>query len=148
MNQALEKMKMLVGMDVEDEEAAPQQESFMDDFNRNCTLSTKQVWNLGDLILFFDHLSCLSLKNTINTSLIFGWDGLTYSYDLMLIGRVSIYVFIWLYFWAKIHLISFIAVLREWGKTWAWAIDTKYGSFVIAKNSRNIWMCTSTYLMN
>lgn len=43
MNQALEKMKMLVGMDVEDEEAAPQQESFMDDFNRNCTLSTKQV---------------------------------------------------------------------------------------------------------
>lgn len=46
MNQALEKMKMLVGMDVEDEEAAPQQESsfaFMDDLNRNCTLSTKQV---------------------------------------------------------------------------------------------------------
>ncbi|KAF3615907.1 hypothetical protein FXO38_34844 [Capsicum annuum] len=45
MNQALEKMKMLVGMDVEDEETAPQQESsfvFMDDLNRNCTLSTKQ----------------------------------------------------------------------------------------------------------
>lgn len=37
---------MLVGMDVEDEAAAPQQESsfaFMDDLNRNCTLSTKQV---------------------------------------------------------------------------------------------------------
>ncbi|CAN4114222.1 unnamed protein product [Withania somnifera] len=46
MNQALEKMKMLVGMDVEDEEAAPQQESsfaFVDDLNRNCTLSTKHV---------------------------------------------------------------------------------------------------------
>ncbi|XP_059290167.1 uncharacterized protein LOC132043726 isoform X1 [Lycium ferocissimum] len=43
MNGALEKMKMLVGMDVEDEEsAASQQESFMDDFNRNCTFSTKQ----------------------------------------------------------------------------------------------------------
>ncbi|XP_055815120.1 uncharacterized protein LOC129884034 isoform X2 [Solanum dulcamara] len=45
MNQTLEKMKMLVGMDVEDEAAAPQQESsfaFMDDLNRNCTLSTKQ----------------------------------------------------------------------------------------------------------
>ncbi|XP_009621347.1 uncharacterized protein LOC107811180 isoform X3 [Nicotiana tabacum] len=49
MNQALEKMKMLVGMDVEDEEAAPQQESFMDDFNRNCTLSTKQ-----SMLVFFN----------------------------------------------------------------------------------------------
>lgn len=50
MNQALEKMKMLVGMEVEEEEerqAASLEESgsfsFMDDFNRSCTLSTKQV---------------------------------------------------------------------------------------------------------
>ncbi|CAH9058431.1 unnamed protein product [Cuscuta europaea] len=47
MNQTLEKMKMLVGMDVEDVEgtANQQQESsfaFIEDFNRNCTLSTKQ----------------------------------------------------------------------------------------------------------
>lgn len=42
MNQAFEKMKMLVGMEVEDEELQ-QESSFMDDFNRNCTLSTKQV---------------------------------------------------------------------------------------------------------
>ncbi|KAM7513912.1 hypothetical protein LguiA_003495 [Lonicera macranthoides] len=45
MNQAVEKMKMLVGMDVEDNESAVEEESsfaFMDDFNRNCTLSTKQ----------------------------------------------------------------------------------------------------------
>lgn len=42
MNQAYEKMKMLVGMDAEDEESAPA-ESFMDDFNRQCTLTTKQV---------------------------------------------------------------------------------------------------------
>lgn len=42
MNQAYEKMKMLVGMDVEDEEQQ-QESSFIDDFNRNCTLSTKQV---------------------------------------------------------------------------------------------------------
>ncbi|KAJ4715096.1 Vesicle transport protein [Melia azedarach] len=41
MNQAYEKMKMLVGMDAEDEESAPA-ESFMDDFNRQCTLTTKQ----------------------------------------------------------------------------------------------------------
>ncbi|RXH74175.1 hypothetical protein DVH24_028896 [Malus domestica] len=46
MNQAFEKMKMLVGMEVDEEDqasAALQQDSnFMDDFNRNCTLSTKQ----------------------------------------------------------------------------------------------------------
>ncbi|KAL6518438.1 hypothetical protein OROGR_018940 [Orobanche gracilis] len=41
MNQAFEKMKMLVGMEVDDEEQQ-QESSFIDDFNRNCTLSTKQ----------------------------------------------------------------------------------------------------------
>ncbi|PIN20025.1 Membrane protein involved in ER to Golgi transport [Handroanthus impetiginosus] len=41
MNYAFEKMKMLVGMEVEDEEQQ-QESSFIDDFNRNCTLSTKQ----------------------------------------------------------------------------------------------------------
>lgn len=49
MNQAMEKMKMLVGMDVEDEEsaaAAQENSSFMDDFNRQCTLTTQQVHNL------------------------------------------------------------------------------------------------------
>lgn len=46
MNQAFEKMKMLVGMEVDDEEQLQQQESsYIDDFNRNCTLSTKQVLN-------------------------------------------------------------------------------------------------------
>lgn len=46
MNQAFEKMKMLVGMEVEDEEQPKEESSFafMDDFNRNCTLSTKQVF--------------------------------------------------------------------------------------------------------
>lgn len=50
MNAAIEKMKMLVGMEVEDDDeeasiSASQQESsfsFMDDFNRNCSLTTKQ----------------------------------------------------------------------------------------------------------
>lgn len=64
MNHAFEKVKMLVGMDVEDEEseAAATAENnssfaFMDDFNRQCTLSTKQVLNL-----IFYHL----LSVTIN----------------------------------------------------------------------------------
>jgi len=49
MNKAFEKVKIMVGMDVEDEEqqAAALDNSnsfaFMDDFNRNCTLSTTQV---------------------------------------------------------------------------------------------------------
>lgn len=46
MNQALERMKMLVGMEVDDEEQQQQESSYIDDFNRNCTLSTKQVSNL------------------------------------------------------------------------------------------------------
>lgn len=41
MNQAFERMKMLVGMEV-DEEEQQHDSSFIDDFNRNCTLSTKQ----------------------------------------------------------------------------------------------------------
>ncbi|XP_051148289.1 uncharacterized protein LOC127263349 isoform X2 [Andrographis paniculata] len=47
MNQAFEKMKMLVGMEVGDEEEQPEP-SFLDDFNRNCTLSTKQ-----SMLVFF-----------------------------------------------------------------------------------------------
>lgn len=49
MNVAFEKVKMLVGMEVDEESAAVRNEdssssfAFMDDFNRNCTLSTKQV---------------------------------------------------------------------------------------------------------
>lgn len=46
MNQALEKMKMIVGMEVDEEQQEEESSSsfaFMDDFNRNCTLSTKQV---------------------------------------------------------------------------------------------------------
>lgn len=43
MNNALERMKMLVGMEVEEEETTTASDSFIDDFNRNCTLSTKQV---------------------------------------------------------------------------------------------------------
>jgi len=54
MNQAIEKMKMLVGMEVEDEQQAADEESslsFMEDLNRNCALTTKQVLNFPR---FFD----------------------------------------------------------------------------------------------
>lgn len=48
MNHAFEKVKILVGMEVDDDQnvsAQPEEGtfSFMDDFNRDCTLSTKQV---------------------------------------------------------------------------------------------------------
>lgn len=42
MNKAMEKMKILVGMDVDDEEAVAES-SLIDDFNRQCTLTMKQV---------------------------------------------------------------------------------------------------------
>ncbi|CAO2827417.1 unnamed protein product [Amaranthus hypochondriacus] len=55
-HQAVERMKMLVGMEVSDEESAAVNAStdessfsFMDDFNRNCTLSTKQ-----SMLVFFN----------------------------------------------------------------------------------------------
>lgn len=65
MNNAFEKMKMLVGMEVEDEEQIAAQESssfsFMDDFNRNCTLSTKQVL----LFVNFNLLMTIRLATSI-----------------------------------------------------------------------------------
>lgn len=58
MNHAFEKMKMLVGMDVDDEESAVENDSnsfaFIGDFNRQCTLTTKQV----QLSFFFFNLIC------------------------------------------------------------------------------------------
>ncbi|KAJ8618740.1 hypothetical protein MRB53_014926 [Persea americana] len=42
MNKAMEKMKILVGMDVDDEEEAVAESSLIDDFNRQCTLTMKQ----------------------------------------------------------------------------------------------------------
>lgn len=57
MNQAFEKMKMLVGMEVDEEQPAVPEESssfsFIDDFNRQCTLSTKQVFFVSLYSSFF-----------------------------------------------------------------------------------------------
>ncbi|KAL9324255.1 hypothetical protein ACSQ67_009112 [Phaseolus vulgaris] len=67
MNRAFEKVKTMVGMDVEDEEqqAAALENSnsfaFMDDFNRNCTLSTTQRL-YGFAICFSAGLTCTLLN--------------------------------------------------------------------------------------
>ncbi|KAH0923277.1 hypothetical protein HID58_023295 [Brassica napus] len=64
MNQALEKMKMLVGMEVEDEERAAEEESslsFMEDLNRNCALTTKQRF-YGFAICLSAGLACTLLS--------------------------------------------------------------------------------------
>ncbi|XP_072970954.1 uncharacterized protein [Typha angustifolia] len=42
MSKALEKAKMLVGMEVDEEAAEEESSSFFDDFNRQCTLTTQQ----------------------------------------------------------------------------------------------------------
>ncbi|XP_058097533.1 uncharacterized protein LOC131242719 isoform X2 [Magnolia sinica] len=51
MNKAMEKMKMLVGIEVEQEEElqSSNMSSFIDDFNRECTLSTQQ-----SMLVFFN----------------------------------------------------------------------------------------------
>ncbi|KDP24221.1 hypothetical protein JCGZ_25878 [Jatropha curcas] len=65
MNQAFEKMKMLVGMEVDDEDLAAAEDSssfsLLDDFNRNCTLSTKQRL-YGFVICFVSGLACTLLS--------------------------------------------------------------------------------------
>ncbi|XP_022158451.1 vesicle transport protein SFT2B [Momordica charantia] len=64
MNQAFEKMKMLVGVEADEEHQATtatmddgSSSWFMDDFNRNCTLSTKQRF-YGFAICFTAGLTC------------------------------------------------------------------------------------------
>ncbi|CAL9231311.1 unnamed protein product [Arabidopsis halleri] len=64
MNQAFEKMKMLVGMEVEDEQQAAEEESslsFMEDLNRNCALTTKQRF-YGFAICLSAGLTCTLLS--------------------------------------------------------------------------------------
>ncbi|XP_038705368.1 vesicle transport protein SFT2B isoform X1 [Tripterygium wilfordii] len=64
MNQAFEKVKMLVGMEVEDDEeqeAADNNSSFMDEFNRECTLTTKQRF-YGFAICFVAGFTCTILS--------------------------------------------------------------------------------------
>ncbi|KAL9262845.1 Vesicle transport protein SFT2B-like protein [Drosera capensis] len=61
-HQAVEKMKMLVGFEVEDEESVAAEESgLMDELNRNCTLSTKQRIH-GFAICFAAGLACTFLS--------------------------------------------------------------------------------------
>ncbi|CAN1787585.1 Vesicle transport protein SFT2B [Linum perenne] len=67
MNQALEKMKMLVGMEVDEDdeerpsEPSPDSFSFVDDFNRNCTLSSQQRL-YGFAICFVSGIACTLLS--------------------------------------------------------------------------------------
>ncbi|KAK4780288.1 hypothetical protein SAY87_016394 [Trapa incisa] len=64
MNQAFEKVKMLVGMEVDEESTRPAESesfSFMDDFNRQCTLSTKQRL-YGFVICLVSGLTCTLLS--------------------------------------------------------------------------------------
>ncbi|XP_024019566.1 vesicle transport protein SFT2B-like, partial [Morus notabilis] len=64
MNNALERMKMLVGMEVEEEDTTAASDSFIDDFNRNCTLSTKQRF-YGFAICLAAGLTCTLLSMVV-----------------------------------------------------------------------------------
>ncbi|KAL3721279.1 hypothetical protein ACJRO7_033730 [Eucalyptus globulus] len=65
MNQAYEKVKMLVGMEVDEDAAADESaaggDSFMDEFNRQCTLTTKQRF-YGFAICLAAGLTCTLLS--------------------------------------------------------------------------------------
>ncbi|KAK3027630.1 hypothetical protein RJ639_042619 [Escallonia herrerae] len=89
MNRAMEKVKILVGMEVDDEPA--QEESsfaFVDDFNRNCTLSTKQRLH-GFVICLVAGITCTLLSMLVFFNPI--KFGITFSFgNLLSLGR---YVF-------------------------------------------------------
>lgn len=64
MNHAFEKMKMMVGMEVEEEQRASEEESslsFMDDLNQDCALTTKQRF-YGFAICLSAGLTCTLLS--------------------------------------------------------------------------------------
>ncbi|KAJ4756532.1 Vesicle transport protein [Rhynchospora pubera] len=62
MSRALERAKMLVGMEVDEEAAVPQESSsFIDDFNRHCTLTTTQRL-YGFAICFVSGIACVLLS--------------------------------------------------------------------------------------
>ncbi|CAI8604230.1 unnamed protein product [Vicia faba] len=65
MNKAFEQVKMMVGMKVEEQQAATLDNessfAFMDDFNRNCTLTTKQRL-YGFAICFATRVTCTMLS--------------------------------------------------------------------------------------
>ncbi|XP_031253774.1 vesicle transport protein SFT2B isoform X3 [Pistacia vera] len=115
MNHAFEKVKMLVGMDVEDEEseAAATGENnssfaFMDDFNRQCTLSTKQrLYGFAICLsagLFCTLLSMLVFFNPIKF-------GITFTFgNLLSLGSIPNRP-------KKVHnkLLTLIAIILEFG---------------------------------
>eukprot|EP00268_Persea_americana_P004668 TRINITY_DN1150_c0_g3_i4.p2 TRINITY_DN1150_c0_g3~~TRINITY_DN1150_c0_g3_i4.p2 ORF type:complete len:114 (-),score=23.42 TRINITY_DN1150_c0_g3_i4:1164-1505(-) len=85
MNKAMEKMKILVGMDVDDEEEAVAESSLIDDFNRQCTLTMKQR--------LFGFATCLvaGLSCTLLSMLVFFNPikfGITFTFgNLLALGR-------------------------------------------------------------
>ncbi|KAF3337826.1 hypothetical protein FCM35_KLT18413 [Carex littledalei] len=87
MNRALERAKMLVGMEV-DEEAAVREESssFIDDFNRQCTLSTTQQRLYGFAICFVSGITCVLLSMIVFFNPI--KFGITFTFgNLLALGR-------------------------------------------------------------
>ncbi|XP_027179110.1 vesicle transport protein SFT2B [Coffea eugenioides] len=88
MNVAFEKMKILVGMEV-DEESSPDAEdsSFLEDFNRNCTLSTKQRL-YGFVICLAAGITCTLLSMLVFFNPI--KFGLTFSFgNLLALGSTA-----------------------------------------------------------
>ncbi|KAF5469673.1 hypothetical protein F2P56_013727 [Juglans regia] len=127
MNQAFEKMKMLVGMEVEDEHQAAALEensslSFMEDFNRSCTLSTKQ-----SMLVFFNPIK-FGLTFTLGNLLSIGSTGfligpkrqVTMMLDPVRIYATAIYLasmIIALFCALYVHnrLLTLLAIILEFG---------------------------------
>ncbi|XP_044483386.1 vesicle transport protein SFT2B isoform X3 [Mangifera indica] len=117
-NHAFEKVKMLVGIEVEDEEsegaAASENSSsfaFMDDFNRQCTLSTKQrMYGFAICLsagLFCTLLSLLVFFNPIKFGITFTFGNLlSLGSTAFLIGPKR-----------QVHnkLLTLIAIILEFG---------------------------------
>ncbi|KAL8171830.1 hypothetical protein V2J09_023634 [Rumex salicifolius] len=92
-NQAVERMRILVGMEVEDEESLAQEDSFMDEFNRNCSLSTKQRF-YGFAICFAAGLTCTLLMlichSTVHQSMLVFFHPIKFGFTFTLGNLLSL----------------------------------------------------------
>ncbi|XP_038705369.1 vesicle transport protein SFT2B isoform X2 [Tripterygium wilfordii] len=125
MNQAFEKVKMLVGMEVEDDEeqeAADNNSSFMDEFNRECTLTTKQsmlvffnpvkfgiTFTFGNLLSLGSTAFLIGPKRQVNMML----DPVRIYATALYLASIIIALFCALYVHSK--LLTLLAIILEFG---------------------------------
>ncbi|CAN6273123.1 unnamed protein product [Urochloa humidicola] len=124
MRGALERAKMLVGMEVDEESAlpAPEEQSFFDDINRQCTLNTTQ-----SMLVFFNPVK-FGVTFTLGNLMALGSTafliGPKRQFDMMLdsvriyataLYIASIIIALFCALWVHSKLLTLLAIILEFG---------------------------------